>query len=45
MEPDPYAGEEGLVTCYTQSCAAEIQCAAHACLWFFNGCAMITHDY
>ena len=34
-EPDPYTGGEGLVTCYTQSCAAEMQCMAHACLSFF----------
>ena len=44
-EPDPYAGGEGLVTCYTQSCAAEMQCVAHACMSFFNGHAMTTHDY
>ena len=44
-EPDSYAGGEGLVTWYTQSCAAEMQCAAHACLSIFNGCAMTMHDY
>ena len=47
-EPDPYTGGEGLVTCYTQSYAAEMQCMAHSYMLachFFNGHAMTTHDY